>query len=274
MTSGGALLLFACLHHGSAVLRRRHECGDASTTAVISPFGVIHDNRLFLVCACSRLHRGVATSAEHWPQWRGPLLNGISGEKGLPGELVDDRERRLEARRAGAVGRDADRLGRARLPERRARAAICALWAVDRSRGTVRWKRPLGGGNRRMMKQHMSSPSPVTDGRSVWVMTGTGVLKAFDFEGKELWSRNIQQDYGRFGLQWGYASSPLLHERCAVRAGPARHAHRRSVIPPADRQGDRQDGVARRTGRRMRGSNRPTRTRPRRCCATAARQRS
>ena len=43
-------------------------------------------------------------------------------------------------------------------------------------------------------------------------MTGTGVLKAFDFEGKELWSRNIQQEYGRFGLQWGYASSPLLHE--------------------------------------------------------------
>ena len=63
-----------------------------------------------------------------------------------------------------------------------------------------------------MMKQQMSSPSPVTDGRSVWVMTGTGVLKAFDFEGKELWSRNIQQEYGRFGLQWGYASSPLLHE--------------------------------------------------------------
>jgi outer membrane protein assembly factor BamB len=43
-------------------------------------------------------------------------------------------------------------------------------------------------------------------------MTGTGVLKAFDFSGKELWARNIQDDYGRFGLQWGYASSPLLHE--------------------------------------------------------------
>jgi outer membrane protein assembly factor BamB len=63
-----------------------------------------------------------------------------------------------------------------------------------------------------MQKQQMSSPSPVTDGRSVWVMTGTGVLKAFDLSGKQLWARNIQDDYGRFGLQWGYASSPLLHE--------------------------------------------------------------
>ena len=62
------------------------------------------------------------------------------------------------------------------------------------------------------MKQNMSSPSPVTDGKNVWVMTGTGVLKAFDFAGNELWARNIQNDYGRFGLNWGYASSPLLYE--------------------------------------------------------------
>jgi outer membrane protein assembly factor BamB len=61
-------------------------------------------------------------------------------------------------------------------------------------------------------KQNMSSPSPVTDGRHVWVMTGVGVLKAFDFAGTELWSRNIQTDYGRFGLNWGYASSPLLQD--------------------------------------------------------------
>jgi outer membrane protein assembly factor BamB len=58
----------------------------------------------------------------------------------------------------------------------------------------------------------MSSPSPVTDGANVWVMTGTGILKAFDFSGKELWMRDIPKDYGRFGLNWGYASSPLLHE--------------------------------------------------------------
>jgi outer membrane protein assembly factor BamB len=64
----------------------------------------------------------------------------------------------------------------------------------------------------RMQKQNMSSPSPVTDGTSIWVMTGTGILKAFDFDGRELWSRDIQKDYGRFGLNWGYGSSPLLFE--------------------------------------------------------------
>jgi outer membrane protein assembly factor BamB len=86
-----------------------------------------------------------------------------------------------------------------------------SLWCVDRVRGVVRWKQPLGGGNVRMQKQNMSSPSPVTDGQHVWAMTGTGVLKAFDFEGKEQWARDIQADYGAFGLQWGYGSSPLLY---------------------------------------------------------------
>jgi len=85
------------------------------------------------------------------------------------------------------------------------------LWAINRSTQAVVWKRPIAGDNHMERKQNMSSPSPVTDGQRVWVMTGVGVLKAFDFKGTEIWSRNIQADYGRFGLNWGYASSPLLH---------------------------------------------------------------
>ena len=84
------------------------------------------------------------------------------------------------------------------------------LWAIDRNKPTVLWKRPIAGGNNMQRKQNMSSPSPVTDGRHVWVLTGVGALKAFDFKGTELWARDIQADYGRFGLNWGYASSPLL----------------------------------------------------------------
>jgi outer membrane protein assembly factor BamB len=63
-----------------------------------------------------------------------------------------------------------------------------------------------------MRKHNMSSPSPVADGTAVYVVTGTGVLKGFSFEGRELWTRDLQRDYGSFGLNWGYASSPLLVE--------------------------------------------------------------
>ena len=72
---------------------------------------------------------------------------------------------------------------------------------MNRTNGTVLWTRPLGPGNHQERKQNMSTPSPVTDGTNVWAMTGTGILKAFDFSGTERWSRDIQKDYGRFGLQ-------------------------------------------------------------------------
>ena len=109
----------------------------------------------------------------------------------------------------------------------------------------------------------MTSPSPVTDGKTVWLLTGTGVIRAFDFNGKTLWTRDLQKDYGTFGLNHGYGSSPLLDRRRPRRAGAARHAHRRSVVRAAvstARPGRRSGGS---NGRPTPFANRPTPTRRR-----------
>ncbi len=84
--------------------------------------------------------------------------------------------------------------------------------ALDRTDGSVRWKRPTGGDNQIYRKHNMASPSPVTDGKHVWVMTGVGVLTAFDFDGQQIWQRDLEDEYGEFGVNWGYASSPKLHQ--------------------------------------------------------------
>jgi outer membrane protein assembly factor BamB len=149
--------------------------------------------------------------AEHWPNWRGPALNGVSREINLPVKWskTDNIAWRLQLPEWS--GSTAVIWGE-RIFLNVAQGADLSLWSVDRSTGLPVWRQHLSGGNHRERKQNMSSPSPVTDGRHVWVMTGTGVLKAFDFEGRELWARDIQKEYGRFGLNWGYASSPLLHE--------------------------------------------------------------
>jgi outer membrane protein assembly factor BamB len=153
-------------------------------------------------------------SAENWPQWRGPAMNGISSERGLPLEWSTEENIAWKVAMPGRSGSTpiiwneiiflnigtADGSG------------DLELWALNRSDGKILWKGSIAGGNHIERKQNMSSPSPVTDGRTVWVMTGVGVLKAFDFKGKELWARDIQKDYGRFGLNWGYASSPLLED--------------------------------------------------------------
>ena len=149
--------------------------------------------------------------AENWPQWRGPDLNGVSHEKNLPVKW----------------SRNENIAWRLDLPSRSGATPIIwgdriflnvadkddiFLWCVDRAHGAVIWKKYLTGGNFKINKQNMSSPSPVTDGTHVYIMTGNGILKAFDFAGNEGWARDIQRDYGRFGLNWGYASSPLLFE--------------------------------------------------------------
>jgi outer membrane protein assembly factor BamB len=153
-------------------------------------------------------------SAENWPYWRGPSMNGVSTETGLPLKWSTEENIAWKLPMPGRSGSTpiiwneviflnigtADGTG------------DLELWALNRSDGKLLWKGAIAGGNHIERKQNMSSPSPSTDGQTVWVMTGVGVLKAFDFKGKELWARDIQKDYGRFGLNWGYASSPLLHD--------------------------------------------------------------
>jgi outer membrane protein assembly factor BamB len=150
-----------------------------------------------------------AVIADNWPQWRGPSLNGISTEKNLPIKWTTEENITWKLAMPSWTGSTPIIWGE-NIFLNTADGDELHLWCVDRG-GKQLWKRLLGNGNTKMRKQNMSSPSPVTDGKTVWVMTGTGMLKAFDLKGNELWGRDIQKDYGRFGLNWGYASSPLLY---------------------------------------------------------------
>ena len=149
--------------------------------------------------------------AENWPQWRGPSLNGISNEKNLPERWTTEENVVWKVAMPGVSG-STPIIWRDRIFLNVAEGDNLALWCVDKNKGEVLWKQPLGAGNVKMRKHNMASPSPVTDGRNVYVITGTGILKSFDFSGKEAWARDIQKEYGTFGLNWGYASSPLLFE--------------------------------------------------------------
>lgn len=148
--------------------------------------------------------------ADNWPQWRGPSLDGVSQESNLPVRW-STRENVTWKLPMPAWSGSTPIVWGDRIFLNVADGGNLYLWSVDRADGSVLWKRFLSDGDRKQRKQNMSSPSPVTDGKHVWVMTGTGIMKDFDFAGKEIWARDIQRDYGSFGLNWGYASSPLLH---------------------------------------------------------------
>ena len=149
--------------------------------------------------------------AENWPNWRGPTSDGISREQRLPVKWSQTENVAWKLAMPSKSGATPIIWGN-NIFLNVAEGGALHLWRVDKTKGTPIWKRPVAEGDYNINKQNMSSPSPVTDGANVWVMTGLGIFKAFNYDGKELWMRDIQKDYGKFGLNWGYASSPMLHE--------------------------------------------------------------
>jgi len=58
----------------------------------------------------------------------------------------------------------------------------------------------------------MASPSPVTDGQTVYAWFGTGQLVALDMNGKLVWERNLAKEIAPFEINWGHSSSPTLYQ--------------------------------------------------------------
>jgi outer membrane protein assembly factor BamB len=190
-------------------------------------------------------------AADNWPQWRGPTGNGISDSTNLPttwslaknenivwkAELpswsggtpiiwgdhifltspsksqgtVAPQEAPAKSQGQGKGGKGFGGKGGGR-SQRDPGGQELLLLCLSKKDGSIRWQRQLDTGNRTYNKQNSTSPSPVTDGNTLWVVTGNGVVTALDFDGKVLWKRDLQKDYGNFGLNWGYGSSPLLFQ--------------------------------------------------------------
>jgi outer membrane protein assembly factor BamB len=206
--------------------------------------------------------------AGNWPQWRGPDANGISPEKNLPVRWTTEENVTWKLPLSAWSGSTPIIWGD-RIFLNVADGNDLYLWCIDRTKPAVLWKKLLGGGNVKMRKQNMSSPLPVTDGRHVWVLTGTGALKGFDFQGNEIWGRDIQKDYGAFGLNWGYASSPLLHEDSLyVQVLHGMRTDDPSYLLRIDKKSGKRSGAP--SGPPMPCMNRPTLTPPPLYCATTA----
>jgi outer membrane protein assembly factor BamB len=151
-----------------------------------------------------------ASSAENWPQWRGPFFNGSTTEKNLPDKWSETENIVWKAPLPGQSGATPVVWGNSIFVSSPDAQKNLLLLCIDRRDGKGRWQKQVAVGNRQQGNNNMASPSPVTDGRRVYVIFGTGDLTAFDFSGQELWTRNLAKEYGRFANMWQYGASPLL----------------------------------------------------------------
>jgi outer membrane protein assembly factor BamB len=154
-----------------------------------------------------------AATAENWPQWRGPFANGSTDEKGLP-ESWSKTENVAWKTALPGPGASTPVIWEDRVflsaGEKSSKdlLAIC----VDAKTGKILWSKKTGKDRKMPANRHnAASPSACTDGKSVFFFYGTGDIVAYDFEGKELWKRPLEKEYGNFVIKWGYGASPLLY---------------------------------------------------------------
>jgi outer membrane protein assembly factor BamB len=152
------------------------------------------------------------TAAENWPQWRGPFFNGSTTERDLPDKWSTNENVLWSAPLPGPSHATPvvweDSVFVTSTDDNKNLLLIC----LDRATGKVRWQKEVGVGEMSSDRNNMASPSPITDGKTVWAMFATGDVAAFDFAGNKIWSRDLSKDYGHFSIQWIYGSSPLLYK--------------------------------------------------------------
>jgi len=153
----------------------------------------------------------IAAEAENWPSWRGPQGNGISSEKNVPTQWGPQQNVLWRLPLPGPAGATPvvweDRIFLTTVDDQ-----DLVLMCVSTD-GKLQWRKTVGRGNKKARgdEGNSASPSPITDGKHVWAYFGDGSLACYDFDGNEVWALNLQQRYGKFEIQFGMTSTPVLH---------------------------------------------------------------
>jgi outer membrane protein assembly factor BamB len=163
---------------------------------------------------------GSSLQAEDWPMFRGPQGNGISQEKEVPlSWSAEENVRWKTALPAPGNGSPVVSNGRVFLASANQEGTKRSLLCVDRKNGKLMWEKTVSFDKE--MPTHKTNPfgssTPAADGERVVVWHSSAGLYCYDFEGKELWKRNL----GEFRHMWGYATSPVLYQgKVLLNCGP------------------------------------------------------
>lgn len=153
----------------------------------------------------SALLTAAALNATDWTRYRGPNGTGISPDRGVPAEIGPDRNLIWKTKIPKGNSSPVVLNGRIYLTAQEADDRL--LLAFDAKSGAQIWRKavpklrtelghPLNGN---------VTPTPATDGRSLFIFFPEVGLLAFDTDSKELWRVPL----GPFGAIQGMAVSPV-----------------------------------------------------------------
>jgi outer membrane protein assembly factor BamB len=166
-----------------------------------------------LFCACLLTFSLVGlVRADNWPQWRGPNGDGISVETNLPTRWSTTENVAWSLPLPGMGGSTpivwGERIFLTSADSKDDLWLLCISTA-----GKELWRRRLGNVRFHTFNNegNGASASPSTDGKHVWAFVGSGDFACFDFDGKEVWKFNAQERYGKFQIQFGMHTTPVLY---------------------------------------------------------------
>src|SRR5262245_47663620 len=157
---------------------------------------------VFAIASCAH--------AENWPAWRGPTGLGYSTEKDPPLKWTEKENIRWKAplpdRGNASPTIWGDRIFLTQCADKGAKRGVLCL---DRTNGKQLWFRTVDfdGTEPTHGTNPYGSATCATDGERVITSLGSAGVWCLDFDGKELW----RKDLGKFIHIWGTASSPVIH---------------------------------------------------------------
>lgn len=181
----------------------------------------------FIVIACALILSASAYAGENWPSWRGPTGMGLSDEKNLPltwggrnnenvlwkAPLVaSDKLKRDHNQASPIVWGDRVFVTTTHWPEGKTEKDFPEhrVLCFSTKDGAKLWETPIAPGPWKLSDFRgggYNAPTPASDGERVYVIFGSSVVAALDFQGKIAWRKEITPH--NFDVCWG--ASPIIY---------------------------------------------------------------
>jgi len=156
----------------------------------------------------------VAASADDWPQWQGPDRNGISKEHGLLQQWPKDGPPLAWRINTLGGGDSAPAVASGRIFGMSNRGDDEVVWALSEKDGKELWVSRLGPAfEQKGWPQAKEGPgcSPSVDGERLYVEGLAGDVSCLQVkDGKILWQRSLEKDFGGTMPTWSFRESPLV----------------------------------------------------------------
>lgn len=166
---------------------------------------------------------GQTAADAEWPQWRGPLRNGISQETGLLKQWPTNGPTTLWAISNLGEGFGSLAVKAERIYVQGTSETASAVFCLNQADGKTIWSTSLGP----MLKQDRGNgprSTPTLDGDRLYVLTENGDLACLrQRDGSAVWRKNILKEYGGENPGWLISESPLVDgNRLIVSPGGAK----------------------------------------------------